>query len=340
MCQKFLKTLIIIFISVHHVLSYNAYRDEDRKICEILKKYKCYSNEEEVVVNFDGIYIELNIKPSKNFIELKCRQKRELMNYQLTNFPQLNLTRIQTFKITHCGLGENSFLKNFIEKINAKNLEKIDFDLKFKKDIEITPETFDDLENVTEMKLNAEKHPKLQADSFKKLERLTFLSLHVYDVFEPQIPSDLFTALKKLEVLSIGSIAASKEGKYSEVKNFTLHLDDYMNLKKFSLDGIRWPFEMQLKLPKMVSEVKISNNYHLVKLGENEFKRNDNIEIINLAKNNLAEIHPEAFANQVNLQKLDLSGNKLSTIDKKLFETNIQLEILDLSGNNLETLGL
>lgn len=340
MCLKMLRTLIIL-VSVHHVLSFNINRDDDLKICEVVKKFKsCFPEENQVMIHLDGPYIELNIKQSENFIELKCHQRRELKNSLLENFPKLNLTKIQKLKITRCVLGESSFLKNFLDRINAENLKKIEFDLKFKKEMEITPETFDGLENVTEMKMNAEKHHNLRSDSFKKFEMLTVLSLHVYDVIEPQIPSELFTAMKKLEVLSIVSSAAFKEGKNSEVKNFTLLLDDFMNLKKFSLEGVRWPFEMQLKLPKMVSDLTISKNYHLVKLGEEEFRRNDQIEVLNLTNNNLAEIHPKAFVNQENLQKIDLSFNRLVKIDEKLFAENIELEYVNLSNNNLGTLGL
>jgi hypothetical protein len=303
-------------------------------------KNTCNSKEDEIAVNFDGMYIDLIIKQSESYMEIKCRQKRELWNYQVPKISRFDLQSIKKLKIIHCVLGEISFLKNFTDHFNAKNILKADLDFKFKKEMEITSEIFDGLEKATEMKLNAEKHHNLRADSFKKLESLTVLSLYVYDVIEPQIPSDLFTALKKLEILSVVSTAGYKEGKYNKAKNFTLLLNDYMNLKKFSLQGVRWPFDMQLKLPKMVNDITISNNVQLIKLGENEFRRNDQIEVLNLSRNSLEEIHKQAFWPLLNLQKIDLSFNKLSTINATLFVENVYLEYLDLSSNKLETLGL
>lgn len=332
--------VIIILVSVQHVSSFNTNRKRNEKFCEHFGKNKCFSDENAITVNFDGVYIKLNIKSSENSIELKCHQKRELRNYLVENFPQINLTKIEKMKITRCVLGENSFIKNFLDRLNLKNLKKIDFDFKLKKDKEITSDIFDGLKNVQKMKLNTEKHHTFQTDSFAKLESLTDLSLHVYDVMDPQIPSDLFTAMRKLEILSIVSSAAFEENKNSEKKNFTLIMDDFMNLKEFSLEGVRWKFQLHLKLPKMVNDVKITKNPNLTIFGEEEFKRNDQIENLDLSKNSLVEIHPRAFWKQKNLLKINLSFNKLSTINEKLFAENTELEFLDVSNNNLEQLGL
>jgi hypothetical protein len=61
-----------------------------------------------------------------------------------------------------------------------------------------------------------------------------------------------------------------------------------------------------------------------------------NLTWLSLAKNNINNIQPIAFANQSRLHHLDLSGNGISGFDSSTFSMHHQLQTLILSDNKLE----
>lgn len=312
---------------------------KNTELCKSFKvqNFTCYPDESEIRVELKSSYVNLFIKSSENSIELKCNQRHVVNLSNLKNLPHLNQSKISKLTVSGCVIGDNLFFSKFSEKLNLKSLKSLDLNIKVDKTKKIIPEIFAGLESAIEMKFYTHSNHTFDKNSFQKFERLSVLSLHVYDLIEPQIPTDLFNDLKQLNSLSIFNLAHAKK---QENKLLDLMITDFINLEIFTLQGIRWPFQLHLKLPRILRTIEIKNNHKIINLDENCFKKNENIEKIDLSNNSIAELHPMIFWSQSQLEKIDLSFNMLTNLSSELFSKNDFLEIVDLSNNHLETLGM
>ena len=241
------------------------------------------------------------------------------------------------FIFNGCVIGDNSFFKELTDRLNLKNLKTLEIDIKVDKTKRINPEIFNGLESATEMKFYTHSNHTFHPKSFMKFDKLSVLELHVYDLMEPPIPTVIFDVLKSLKSLTI--ISTSNNRKQLQ-KSLNFSISNFVNLEKFSLCGVRWPLDLQLKLPRILLEIEIKNNQKITNLDENSFKSNEQVEKIDLSNNSITDLHPRVFWNQLQLENIDLSFNKLRNLTEELFAMNKFLEILDLSNNYLNTLGM
>lgn len=302
------------------------------------KNFTCYPDDSEFRVELKSPYVVLIVNTVDESIELKCNQRHVVNLTHLESFPSVNLSKMSKLSVAGCVIGDDSFFKVLSGRLSLRrSLTTLAIDIKIDKTKKIVPEVFNGLESATEMKLYTHSNHTFHPKSFMKFEDLAMLELHVYDLLEPPIPSTLFNGLRSLNSLSIFSSSSSRK---QQQKLLDLSISDFINLEKFSLQGVRWPLDLHLKLPRILTQIEIKNNHKITKLDENCFKRNEQIERMDLSNNSIADLPPRVFWSQSQLEKIDLSFNKLRNLSQELFARNKFLEVLDLSNNELTTLGM
>lgn len=339
--MSLLTILIITLIStpfLSHSSPITIY--DTTEICRTLKErnFTCYPDDSQFKVNLKNSYVNLMVNFEEKLIQLECHQQRTVNLANLINFPQLNLSDFTKLTFSNCYLGDSSFFSNLTEKLNLRNLKSLELDLKIEKTKKISQEIFNGLESAQEMKLKTHRNHTFDSNSLSKLERLLALEVHVHDLMDPPISPYLFNELRKLKKLWIFSTGGSH--KRQEIKMFELFISDYLSLEEFKLEGVRWAFEVNLKVPRTLHEFTMRNNQKYTNADENSFRRFEMVEKMDLSNNSIDELHSRVFWSLKQVESIDLSSNLLRELNEEVFEKNAGLEVLDLSNNRLKTLGM
>uniref|UniRef100_T1HAI9 Uncharacterized protein n=1 Tax=Rhodnius prolixus TaxID=13249 RepID=T1HAI9_RHOPR len=177
-------------------------------------------------------------------------------------------------------------------------------------------------ESLRELDLSHCRLTQIAPKTFSNLRGLELLDLSGNDLTE--IKADTLANLESLEDLYLAYNSISKID-----PNAFNDIDDMIKLSLRgnpikTLEGIEVPGLAELDISECDLEI----------LAGASFRGFLDLETLNLSRNSIRDIDPEAFYNLLNLKYLDLSFNMIrGPLDDSLFSLNQKLETISLAGN-------
>merc|ERR1719410_2884054 len=318
----------------------------------------------------------------------------ELSNNFLTKVPMAALASLKNLKFLNLGsnkiksvadvdlesLGSLEYLdlsRNLIQEImpgtfmGMSNLKGLDFsvnvvrkveddafeglraleylDLSDNKVLSLPAVALSRLPNLKRLKIDYNRIGALSYEILRSVKGLEELSL-AYNIIR-EIPRGTFKDLKDLKILNLygNQIAQVNMETFLGVEKSLEYMDLGFNIID-DISKILYPKLRFLNLEKNVIK-NISNvfnlltNLQVLNLAENQveslepgvFRSMTNLLHVNLYKNKIGQLQPGVFENAY-LTKVNMSGNLLTDIDTQSFYDLEILEVVDLSDNQISTI--
>lgn len=290
---------------------------------------------EDLVVFFQSSLIGNVVKFSKKGdrkLRVECLNFRIAIN--LDKIPELNFEHVNKIELNECSMLNETMLS--VIKTNF-NIKKVNFlsimATNEPRNVTVTEKFFENLSELQGLQMNTNFRVQFSEKAFKPLNKLKTLKLQVHDIIN--IPFNVFTPLENVENLVISNSGLAKH----ETKKLNISLNKCINLKRFTLIGVRWPIAIETGLVNFVGPLKVylQNNRIHSEMSSKTFAKASDIREIHLTNNTIRSLPKDFFASQTSMMVINMSFNKLEELNNELFKTAAYLEVIDLSHNNIYT---
>jgi len=179
------------------------------------------------------------------------------------------------------------------------------------------------LPNLKRLKIDYNRIGALSYEILRSVKGLEELSL-AYNLIR-EIPEGTFQDLNDLKILNLfgNKIAEVSQETFLGVEDSLEYMDLGFNIIK-DVRRISYPRLRYLNLEKNLI-TDISGVFNLL----------NSLQVLNLGRNTISEITPDAFRDMTNLLQVDLSRNAIQRLQPGVFE-NAYLTQVNMSGNQLE----
>lgn len=248
---------------------------------------------------------------------------------------------------------------NKITQIDSGTFNELDsiekLDLSYNQIRKIGSMSFSNLRNIRSINLEGNDIEIMETETFyylPKLERLKlsfnrikFLSLHHFD----QVGSlSTLTLALDHNLISGSAIDAREEGDMTKVRvggemmisrmeslPIQVNSIEVLNLSHNNLSSLNTTILDPLR--NSLTRLQLDNN-RIANISSSILTGFRHLQLLNLSRNNIELVHPDAFHDDSSLQVIDLSENRIVDLLTDTFRDNVHLRVLNLNGNELRAI--
>lgn len=324
------------FVSLCYlILACNGFEASGLEACVEVRKTLGSStqceNREQLLVFFQSSNIGNVVKFSfKNERKLRIECLNFRVGIDLNKIPRLNFERVNVIELNECSVSNETLLTTIKASFNIKKVKLLSItSTKEPNKFVVSEKFFENVSELEELEFKTNYRVNFSENTFNRLINLKTLKMQVHDIID--LPFNVFIPLKNVRTLAI---ANSGDEKY-ETKLLNITLSKCINMKSFTLTGIRWPILIQTGLINFVGPLKVSlrNNRIVSEISSKTFEKASHIEELNLNNNSIGSLPKDLFASQTSMKTVDLSCNKIKEISYELFKNTNSLKSINLSSN-------
>ena len=267
-----------------------------------------------------------------------------------TSVRQSDFAKLPSKQISSLAITRGSLDEIFDSAFAEIAFSLLSLDLKENRIRAIGGRAFNGLQNLQELDLSRNILTYFPQDIFKPLSALKVLNLG-YNKFSNNFPNNLFSAQSNLQTLTLdgNSLVSLKASMFQGLKNLqvlnvhncaikTMNNDVFLHITM--LTNLDLSFNQLYSLPPAESLSNLRNLRNLTLLGntlsvvgQDQFN-GLSIDTLDLTRNKINQLHPDAFRGMVKVRYLLLSENNLVSLPEKIFKPiGAELYSLKLSGN-------
>lgn len=292
---------------------------------------------EDLLVFFQSLpYLGNVVKFSKKTerkLRIECLNFR--IGIDLEKIPQLQFEKVNKIELYECSVSNETLLSTIKANFNIKTLKFLSISATSEPSkIVMSEKFFENVSELEELDMNTNFRVNFTGKTFQYLKKLKTLRLQVHDIIA--LPFDVFVQLENIRNLVISNSGLAKY----ETKKLNITLNKCINLKSFTLIGIRWPIVIETGLVNFLGPLKVTirNNRIESVMTPKTFERASHIEEMHLTNNSIRSLPKDFFASQISMIIIDLSFNLIADLNKDIFKTATSLENINFSHNKINTI--
>lgn len=319
--------LINCFLIIYYIICANCLELSNKHVCDIIKSktnFRCEIRDKELLIQFKG-YIHI-LKNDQYIVKIRCYQNHRL---NLTNFPMLDFSEVNSLDIKGCPIENEKFLNDLKTHLNLKKIKNLTLEMQPDQSKDISAYFFQYYENIENLKLSASKNDQFFDDTFEKIKHLKSFELSLYNL--NKLPLNLFTKLAHLKSLII--IEKVKE-KNQKIESLKMSFKGCKSLEKILITGMN-QIRLNIVFDRVIEIIEIKNNREIVEINSDAFRNSRQVRVMDLSNNFIANINSNIFECQHEMEILDLSKNKIKMIKNTFLMHNQKLKEINLSFNEI-----